>query len=174
MAECGADGAAWRDCRHRRHVAGRWRYAAEARASAWRVRELSVDRRGLCHRLGHRRAYGDDADDGGAATDRSISRVRCVGSGAGRHCRVLSAGTACEPFHNGRAGPGGVARFPDVHREFDGIRQTAGDSTDTSDHVSRAKLCESVAARRGDSVRRLAGGRSRAGPVCFPYCRHWR
>ena len=44
-----------------------------------------------------------------------------------------------QPFHHDRAGVGGIAGFPDVHCQPDGVRQTAGDSSrpDRSPIVAR-------------------------------------
>ena len=86
------------------------------------------------HRICHRRAARiPDADDGGAATDRDLARVRRSRFRADRHGGILPAYS--RPDHDGRPDAGDPARISDVHGQPDGVRQAAGDSADAADHL---------------------------------------
>ena len=89
------------------------------------ARVLHRHRGGHPHRLHH-------ADDGGAAADRDVARLRRAGRGAGGHGGVLPAAAArlhrTGRFRHGGAGGGNPARLPHLHRQPDGHGQAAGES----------------------------------------------
>ena len=157
------DGAARGHRRHRGDGAGGRRNLA-----ASGDRQLPMDRRGL--RGGHRdrRPDGADADDGRAAADRALPRLRSARGRAGGDGGVLPSGSPDRPCHHGGPGPRGAAGIPHLHRLPDGVRQAPGDPSHPADHLAVPEHRQPVAPRPRGGFRSLPGGRVRSRRGCFP------
>ena len=159
--------------RHRapRHEPGRARHARGRRrhAAAPRHRPLRVDpgrRRG---RLGGRRRHGDlHADDGDAAADRPLARLRRARRHAGgrRRVRHPDGRRRARPRAHGRDRLRGDVRLAHHHRQLDGLRQAAGADAGRADHLSRPERDEHRALRAHLLPVRLPDRRSRRSASC--------
>ena len=122
-----------------------------------------MDRHGL--RGGHRDRHSDgvDADDGRAAADRALPRLRSARRRAGGDGGVLPSGSPDRPFHHGRSCLRGAAGISHLHRLADGVRQAPGDPSHPADHLAAPERRQPVAPRPRGGFRGLPGGAAGGG-----------
>ena len=117
-----------------------------------------MDPRRLCAGFRHRRPDGAlHADDRGSTTDGPEPRLRRAGGGTRGDGGVLSPHSGALPVHDGRPRARASARLLDVHREFDGLRETAGAAPDAAGDVPGAERRQPVAAGTGRGEWNLSG-----------------
>ena len=105
-----------------------WPLAIVGTLMMYHVIDVQMGARRDRARLADRRADGHlDADDGRAAADGAVARLRRAGRRAGGHRPLLRLHARNDrPLHDGRSGARSAAGQPHVHRQPRGLRQTAG------------------------------------------------
>src|ERR1700678_2911715 len=135
-----------------RHVAGDLRHAAPPRH-----RGLPTHRHCAGARHDHRCASRASGDDRRSATNRAQSCLRRPVRDPGWFGRVLSAYAEHLSLHDVGVVSRGNSRRLDCYWEFDGCRQTAGNSPPTSVDLQRPEPGQFCTARRRLGNRRIAG-----------------